>query len=210
MRRPAPRRGFVFVAAVLALIACEPDAAPRIPSIYEEHFDATCGGLPCDWTQIAGAPGAAHTTSTLLPGLRGLALEGDGVVVDGPGDAGSPSAFLGSPLEVVLQARCDATASLTIRVALTSVGGRDGAVDEAATLLEARLRPEPTWGTGGGLSGEARQALVPIVIPGTGGSPVHIESVTIRKDGPGQCEIDSLAVEQPTFDDGGFRTDGCI
>lgn len=207
MRMAAPRAGFVFVAAVLALIACGPDAAPRVPSLYEENFDADCAGVPCGWTQVTGAPGAAHTTDTLLPGLRALALEGDGVVVDGPGD---PAARIGaSALDVVLLARCDATASLTIRVALTSGSTLDGSVDAAALLLEARLRPGPSWTTVGSASAEARQTLVPLITPSTTGTEVHVESVTIRKDGPGQCEIDSLRIEQPGFDDSfGFGTCG--
>ena len=209
------RRGYVgriFVAAILTLLACEPDAPPSVPRLYDEEFDDACAGAPCGWTQVSGPAGAVHSTSTLLPGLRGLALEGDGIVVDGPGSSASTVRFEPVSLTAVVVARCDVGASLAVRVGRVSASASDAAPDVGAELLEAQLRPGPSWPTAGGSSGELRQPLVPI-ITGTGsmsGFSQRIVSVSIRKDGPGQCEIDSLFVEQPGFGGEDFFTGACI
>ena len=83
LTRVYPRGGFLFVAAILALMACSPERVPQVPQLYVDDFEEICAGVPCGWTQVRGAPGAARTTETLLPGLRGIALAGDDVVVDG-------------------------------------------------------------------------------------------------------------------------------
>ena len=209
MRTHAPHRlGRLFVGLVLTLIACSPEPAPYTPRLYSEDFDGTCAGLPCGWTEVSGAPGAAHTTATLLPGLRGLAVVGDGVVVDGPPGSASPLGY-GDYFDAVLLARCDPMASLTVRVALTSTDAPDGAADVAATLLEAHVLPPPAWGTSGTTSDETRQTFATVVPPRESGHSVRVESVTIQKEGPGQCEIDSLAIEQRAVDSL-YATDGCI
>lgn len=215
MRPHAPRHlRAAPVAAILALIACSPEPTARTSDLYDEYFDGSCDGLPCGWTQVSGAPGAAHTTATLLPGLRGLALIGDGVIVDGPpGTTSTSGSFLGGlggGLEAVLVARCDAAALLTVRVAVVSATTPDGSTAHTgAGLFEARLVPAEGWGTSGSAGDETRQALLPIVTPPESAPVLRIESVLIQKNGPGQCEIDSLTIEQSTYGaiDGYY---GCI
>ena len=209
--RVRPRGGFLFVAAILGLMACAPERTPQVPQLYVQDFEEICAGVPCGWTLVRGATGAARTTETLLPGLRGLALVGDDVVVDGPdgGDARVDFSFGPTPLTAVLMARCDASASLTIRVGVTSVTTPDGGPDPFAELYEAQLRPESTWSTDGGTSGETRQTLVPLIARDGGTATRRIVSVNIRKLGAGQCEIDSLTIEQSdSFSDGLF-VGGC-
>ncbi len=209
VQRAGARRVPLLVALIGALHACGPrDAEPRIASVYEENFSATCAGVPCGWTQRAGAPGAAHTTATLLPGLRGLALEGDGVLVDGPGAAAPLFGISPTALRVALTARCDADASLTVRVGLTGDGAADGGVDPGAALLEAQLRPPATWPTAPTASAEVTAPLVP------GGSPdfrgeARIVSVSLEKRGAGRCEIDALRIDPQVFDTPFFEG-GCL
>jgi len=210
LARVRPRGGFLFVAAILGLLACSPERAPQVPQVYVQDFEEVCAGVPCGWTQVGGDPGAAHTTATLLPGLRGLALVGDDVVVDGPDGGDAPVDFsFGPTLTAVLMARCDATASLTIRVGVTSVTTSDGGADLGAQLFEAQLRPESTWSTDGGTSGETRQTLVPLLARDLGTSMRRIVSVNVRKLGAGQCEIDSLAIEQSSGFTDGLFVGGC-
>ena len=211
LARVCPRSGFLFVAAILALMACSPERVPQVPQLYVQDFEGICAGVPCGWTQVRGAPGAARTTETLLPGLRGIALVGEDVVVDGPdgGDARVDSSF-GPSLVAVLVARCDATASLTVRVGLTSVvTPSDGGTDPFAELFEAQLRPESAWSTDGGTSGETRQTLVPLLGRDLGPATRRIVSVNVRKLGAGQCEIDSLAIEQTSGFSDGLFVGGC-
>ena len=185
-----------LVLAIAALLACGPrdDEVALALEIFTERFDAACDGVPCGYTQRSGPPGAARTTSTLLPGLRGLALEGDGVVVDGPGAEGPVFGASADRLEAVLFARCDAEASLTVRVGVTAAGPADASTPVAGVLLEAQLRPPATWVTTPSASAAERADLVPLgVVPFV--SELRIVSVSIEKGGPGRCEIDELRVE---------------
>jgi hypothetical protein len=191
----------LLVVGILTLIACSPEPGTHLPRFYAEHFDGSCDGLPCGWTQLSGAPGAAHTTATLLPDLRGLALVGDGVLVDGPHGEASPHGYLGDALDVVLIARCDPGASLIVRVALTSTVPPDGSADAVAALLTARLTPPPIWTRRWDASGEVRETLVPDAPLPVSGVAAHVESLTIQKDGPGQCELDSLLIERRDYAD---------
>jgi len=199
LRLPATRASRRVVAVILAigaLLACEPREDESRPALefFIERFDADCGGVPCGYTQRSGPPGAARTTSTLLPGLRGLALEGDGVVVDGPGAEGPIFGASADLLEAVLIARCDAEASLTVRVGVTAAGDFDASTTVAGVLLEAQLRPPATWVTTPSASAAERADLVPLgVVPFA--SELRFVSVSIEKSGPGQCEIDELRVE---------------
>jgi hypothetical protein len=198
--RGAARRVLALVAAIGALYACGPsDEAALALEVFTERFDASCEGVPCGYTQRSGPPGAARSTSTLLPGLRGLALEGDGVVVDGPGAEGSIFGATADQLDAVMFARCDAEASLTVRFGVTGSGEFDASTPVAGVLLEAQLRPPPTWVTTPTASAAERAELVPIgAVPFT--SELRIVSVSIEKRGPGQCEIDELRIEPRGFD----------
>jgi hypothetical protein len=194
---------------MFTLLACSPEPTSSMPRLYTADFDGACAGLPCGWTQVAGAPGAAHTTAILLPGMRGLALVGDGVLVDGPRGDIPPYGLLGDELDVVVFARCDSGSTLTVQVALSSTTPLDGSTDAAVTLLEASLLPPTAWSTAMTTTDETRQALTPIVTPRESGLPVRVQSVTVLKEGPGQCEIDSLVIEARSYG-GLYGTDGCV
>jgi hypothetical protein len=197
--RGASRRVPALVAVIGALYACGPSGEPALAlEVYTERFDASCDGVPCGYTQRSGPPGAARSTSTLLPGLRGLALEGDGVVVDGPGAEGPIFGASADQLDAVMFARCDAEASLTVRFGVTGGGALDGSTPVTGVLLEAQLRPPSTWVTTPSASAAERAPLVPIgSVPFA--SELRIVSVSIEKRGPGRCEIDELRVEPRGF-----------
>jgi hypothetical protein len=198
--RGASRRILALVTALGALHACGPVDEVALPlEVFTERFDAACDGIPCGYTQRSGPPGGARTTSTLLPGLRGLALAGDGVVVDGPAGEGPLFGASADQLDAVMFARCDAEASLTVRFGVTGTGDFDASTPVTGVLLEAQLRPPPTWVTTPSASAAERAELVPIgLVPFT--SELRIVSVSIEKRGPGQCEIDELRIELRGFD----------
>ena len=199
--RASKRLGLTLVAALLTLLACSPTPTSYgTLRVYDEPFDATCRELPCGWTQVTGAAGAAHTTATLLPGLRGLALEGDGVLVDGPAAPSTTSSFVAGSLDLVLLARCDAGASLTVRVALTSTTLADASSDTGASLVEAHVIPAAEWGTSGTENDALRQTLEVVLGPRESGREVRVQSVTVRKEGPGECELDTLSIERVPID----------
>ncbi len=210
--RASKRLGLTLVAALLTLLACSPTPTSYgTLRVYGEPFDATCHDLPCGWTQVTGPAGAAHTTSTLLPGLRGLALEGDGVLVDGPAAPSTTSSFVGGSLDLVLVARCDAGASLTVRVALTSTSLSDASSDTGASLVEAHVIPAAEWDASGLATDGLRQTLTVVVGPRDSVVEVHVQSVTVRKDGPGACELDALSIERMAIDSfGDYYAGGCV
>lgn len=209
--RASKRLGLALVGALLTLLACSPTpTSSGTRRVYGEPFDGTCHDLPCGWTQVTGPAGAAHTTSTLLPGLRGLALEGDGVLVDGPAAPSTTSSFVGGSLDLVLLARCDAGASLTVRVALTSTSLSDASSDTAASLLEAHVIPAAEWDASGAATDGLRQTLTPVLGPRDSVVEVHVQSVTVRKEGPGACDLDALRIEHIALDSFGDYYGGCV
>jgi hypothetical protein len=177
------------LAALFVLLACGDDDGGRISeALFEEDFESECAGAPCGWEQIAGAPGAARRVATFHAGEHALALEGERVVVRGPMPAAMAAVSTFAELQGTVSARCDAGATLDLRVATIDESVPGGGLDS----FDARLAAPPTW--------ENARLLVRLVPSGEDGgfaaSTVRVLGVTLIKDGPGVCEIGDLRIDR--------------
>ena len=158
----------------------------RTVSVYRDGFEELCEGVPCGWTQIAGPEGAA-VSSESLPGERGIMLVGDGVAIRG--EAREPFDFVvtAQQLAVVMAARCDAGASIDVRVVVEELGMGDTTWGDAVT-------PPPEW------TAPTIATLTRDPLDSSGFVSVQqVLGVLLQKNGPGACEIDELRVDAIQF-----------
>jgi hypothetical protein len=176
--------------AILSALACG-ESKPAPEYLFEQTFDDDCDEALCGWVQIAGSAGQARVGATFHAGERALILDGDGVVVRGPGGgSGTPSLTFGS-LQGRLAAQCEGSGAVTITATLGSA--IEGGVSRS-DVLQGRTTIGEEWGPvlvtlvsesaltdGGGAS--------PI------GGPVSITGLTIAKSGEGRCLIGDITID---------------
>lgn len=190
------RIAWALVALILVALACGDDDAPQVPRLLYEDFETRCGDLPCGWDQIAGTSGQARYATGFHAGEHGLVLEGSGVTARGPGGDPMSALVTFGGLQARLAVRCDAGATLVLRIGVREVA--DGTVGGLrADSFEGRLlTPPTTWGAPVFVNLNAASALAD---GGFGTSAptgsIVIDSVTLTKTGPGQCVIDHLEID---------------
>ena len=196
--------GKTMVGAFLIALACGDDSSGRQP-IVRADFEDRCGDVPCEWEQTSGDSSQARYIETIHPGEHGMALSGDGVSIRGPGGDVTTTTFTFGSLEARLVARCDAGDSLSIVL---------GVIDETAAggprpdMLQGRAVPPAAWGTGTSATLTLASPLGDGGFGGGTGATLRITGLVITKNGPGQCEIAEITIDQfGLFTD--FSTRGC-
>lgn len=163
------------IAALLGVLACEPEEAPR--RMYVEDFETVCDGAPCGWSRTMGSADQATWVETIHPGEHGLRLTGD-VTVRGP-EAGEDARRLrGDSVTLHVANRCDVGNTLDAVVVLE---------DDSGTLHDgvARILTSPDW---------TNRGVRTVFDSGTivGG---RVVSVILEKGGPGSCEVGDITVD---------------
>ncbi len=193
------------IASVLLALACGDDDSADVP-LYRESFEDACGDTPCGWSIVQPSDGTARYVETIHAGEHGIALEGDDVIVRADvEDARGVATFMLGSLQALVVARCDATSTLRLRVALASRG--DAAAGPSSDALEANIN------VGTETLERATVALMATTglrDGGFGSTPVatdvEILGVSFEKDGPGRCEIADIIVDDYAFM---FTDPGC-
>lgn len=204
----SPRRAALVAVLGLAAAACNDDAGTIVLPLVLETFETACDGLPCEWAPLPGSEDAVRRVETLHPGVHGLRLEGDGAAAAGParveglGSAGGfgrgPEVVFTpppweAPLGVQITGRCDEGSG--VEVTLTASVGVEGS-DATPTSVAYRgvVTPGPRF------SPPARGLMLadaPTPPPGDDGVVLSGEAVTLRKQGPGRCDVALLVVGSP-------------
>jgi hypothetical protein len=169
---------------LVALVCCRSAEGER--SVLYDDFETRCAELPCGWTSRGGDGAQAAYRTSIHEGEHGLVLREDGVTVSGPGGGRAAAQLMFSALNARLVARCDRGASLTVTVIV-----RDAPDAQPIRLdvFEGETAPPAEWNTPTDviLSGTG-------TLRGGGGLAVQALSLQIRKNGPGECVIDSVRI----------------
>jgi hypothetical protein len=181
--RPMRATQLLVIAAAVGLLAgLSGCPGPRRGDlVWEEDFEASCGGVPCGWVQSGGPEGAVRSRET-LPGEHGIELVGDGVSVRGPAGERLPRSTSAEEVAVRMTARCDAGGVLEVRVTIETVDG-------VRVTFAEELVPDPEWAMP-----LPDQVLTPIEGPSGPWNISRVASVGVRKRGDGTCEIAFLAI----------------
>jgi hypothetical protein len=197
MKSTTTRRLVALVVALGTFGAASGCKDPRLPTphLYEESFEARCGGRVC-WEQVSGPEGSAVFGPTIHSAVGGVTLRGVGATIRGPAGDARRTNFLGGGLEIHMAARCDVGDSLLVQLVVQDARPDGGGVVDS---FDGRVSPTSDFGPAA--------AGNPAVLTGTmsfdPGSPfgmgapfeARVSSILITKSGRGNCTIDRIVVD---------------